>query len=156
MNLSSPILALLLLTLQRSFGFSWRWFALASVIVPVMVVLSPSWGSLGFTIGMEALVAAAIAGRLGLLRADTVYTSVGINGLTQPILYQALRLIPAAGGENWWVIQLIAEVIVFLVEAGLYLAVLRIPASAASIAKTLKLSAAANGLSAALGLLLPF
>jgi len=105
---------------------------------------------------VEAITIAVLAGHFGLNRTDALASSVGINGLTQPILYQALPIMPAAGGDHWWVPFLTAEVVVSLAEAGLYIVFLRMPLSASSIARTLTLSVLANGFSAALGLLLPF
>jgi hypothetical protein len=122
---------------------AWFWLGLP------LALLAPSPAELAATIVLEAAVITLLARPLGWRRVDAVSLSLAVNLLTQPLLYLAmLLLLPYL---DWWPLFLALEAGVWLIEARIYGVALR-----GCAAKALLLSLAANGTSAAVGLLLPF
>ena len=97
---------------------------------------------------------AALAGPLRLPRWRAVGVSGLVNLATQPALVLALRRLPAAGGERWWIVVGAAELAVVLVEAAVY-RLLVTGGRRNAAANALALSFAANAASTLVGLALP-
>ncbi|MBV9331347.1 MAG: hypothetical protein JOZ55_07325, partial [Alphaproteobacteria bacterium] len=113
--------------------------------------LAPSPAALLLTMGSEALVAFAFAGpfRQG---GRAVLVSLPLNGVTQPVLYGVLQRFSPGTSSGWLASLALGELAVICVEALVYFACLRTGTVKISAARAVSLSAAANAVSAGLGL----
>lgn len=147
--------AVLLVWLVRSrFAPSALWTSI--VLVPILTLLAPSPLQLSLTIVLEAPIVWAAAIGLGIDHWRAALVCACINLVTQPLLYLALLHLPTAGAAQWRLSFGGCEVVVWLVEAGLYLACLEdLRRGRRSVLNALLISLVANGASAALVLLPP-
>jgi hypothetical protein len=127
----------------------------ACLALALLVVAAADRVQLALTMVVEAAVAVWLAPPLRISPARAVITSGFVNALTQPLLFVALPLAPGAGGRLWWLPFLLAEAVVVLLEAGLYLAALPELRARRGVRQALALSLAANAASALIGLALP-
>ena len=147
-------IGLIWLSLARR--LSWRAGAAAALALTVLAMLAPDAPQLAATMAIEAAVVFALAPRLRVARGRAILASGFINAITQPLLYAGLRSAPAAGGPGWQAPLALAEAVVVVVEAGLYLAALAdLRGGRGGVLKSLALSLAANAASALIGLVLP-
>jgi hypothetical protein len=156
MTLIAPLVAALALAWLALARPGARALALSAILLPVLVALAPSRLELGVTIVVEAPIVWLLAWRLGLDRWRAAVVCGFANALTQPLLFLFLRQPPSPGSTPHWALSLGAgELVVWIVEAALYLACLESLRRARSpILTALGLSLAANAASTALGLLL--
>jgi hypothetical protein len=97
----------------------------AAALLGLAVGLAHAPAALAVTILCEAAVVALIASRSGASLIIMLTGSAFINAVTQPLLYAAVPLLPFSGGSQWWLSLGVAEFVVCLIEAGLWLPVLR-------------------------------
>jgi len=155
--IATPIAAALLLAwLVRSrFAPSAIWVSVA--LVPILTLLSPSPMQLSLTIALEAPIVWAIGVALSIDHWRAALVCADVNAVTQPLLFLALQRLPTAGAAQWRTSYGGSELVVWIVEAVLYLLCLEdLRRSRLALAKAAVISLAANGASALLGLVLQF
>jgi hypothetical protein len=112
-----------------------------------------SWLNLVLTVSIEACVLAAYAKRAHFDVKKIVICSIPLNIITQPAFSAWLRYSLQGQDYLWWQFFIAGEIVVWLIEAAAYAWLLR--ANKNPFSNALKLSAAANGASLIVGLLLP-
>jgi hypothetical protein len=111
--------------------------------------------ALALTVGVEALVVFVMSFPLRLAWPPAVAASVAINLLTQPTLWVIMVNGSVADPGGYWATLGLGETVVWLVEAGLYLALLaELRRQPGALVKALVLSFAANAASAGVALAL--
>jgi hypothetical protein len=130
---------------------------LAAALLGLAVGFAPAPAALAVTILCEAAVVAFMASRFA---GDLILMLTGsafINAVTQPLLYALIPTMPIFGGPSWWLSLGMAELVVCLVEAGLWLPVLRRAGmKGGPVVPALVIAFATNAASTLVGLILPF
>jgi len=129
---------------------------LAAALLGLAVGLAPAPAALAVTMLCEAAVVAFLARRSAGSLMIMLAGSAFINAATQPLLYVAMPSLPFSGGPRWWLSLGAAELIVCLVEAGLWLPVLRRAGMEGSLLRMAAIIAFATNMASTLvGLALP-